>query len=214
MKDLIDFLDMLALSSNLIDKKYKDALPAILTVIDSGGSSAHETGKENAPKKQRKKKMKLSRNGLYPTEEALVSRWWESHDSSMTPSLPDETQQDVYRRRLMHLRVRETQLQMMIILEALALQSSYNEQQPKESLQSNETPVKADIPSQKKKPRKLDGLIDMHIDRLCIWQSITEEVNVAVTGSAEDLRPTEPLPGQHKAADILKEFCTEVITPL
>lgn len=216
MKELIDFLETLALSSTLIDKKYKEALPAVIAKIQSGAHSANELGKENGSKKRKAKKMKLGRNGLYPTEESFIQQWWENNDTNMDLVLPDETREDVHRKRLVHLRVRETQLQMMVILETLALYPLCIQTEedgcvlPSSKVQDTTVTLAT---RKVKKSKHMGSLVDMHVDRLCIWQSVAEEESVTVTHFARELAPNT-LTGHNNAADVLRDFCTEVIVPL
>ena len=59
-------------------------------------------------------------------------------------------------------------------------------------------------------------LIDVHIDRLCIWQSLAIESMSIIPGDSQmtpDLADGLPQPTKH-TDNILRDFCVEVIAPL
>ncbi|MCV5147916.1 hypothetical protein OFB99_24965, partial [Escherichia coli] len=86
------------------------------------------------------------------------------------------------------LRRRETQLQMIIILEILALEPL---NRPVVATEDNELPgletqetiggTKSERNRKKNKTPNLPLLLDMHADRLCIWQSTTLDEVKALT---------------------------------
>jgi DNA replication regulator SLD3 len=224
MNELIGFLEDLILPTTTVDKKYKDGVPNLVSTLMPDGSA--EDGNKTPPKvkKLKSKKLKLGKNGLYPAEDTYICRWWGSYDTDADKDAPGGSKEDVTRKRIAQLRIREMQLQTIVILETLALQSLATS--PTD--QSGELPSlgqvdgtsdgKTGIYSKSKKPLDLAGLIEVNIDRLCIWQSLAAEDGRAastIEGASNICAKPSGLASTHDhAADILREFCIEVIVPL
>jgi len=225
MNDLIEFLKSLVMNTVQIDKKYRETIPKIqaemkTTFEDSDAEQGQGKGK---PRKRKIKKMKIGQDGLYPDEDEHIRRWWTAHmpraedrEESTTKS---NEQQDT-RLQISLLRSRETQLQMIIILEILALEpllqreANANESQlPGLPLSEETQETPKEPPAKKRNKHNLPFLLDVHADRLCIWQSTAlDELNVA-NESQSDTRP-----GSRKSlastTDPLKDFCVDIIVPL
>ena len=166
------------------------------------------------------KKMKPGKNGLYPVEENLIRKWWSNHDDDTDIGAPGSSKEELTKSRLSQLRIRESQLQMIVILEVLALQP----------LASAVTDVSGDLPAvlptiesteakgksaKTKKPDHLSMLIDVHIDRLCIWQEIVLETAKAPIGDSQASENGSGSTVQAKHTDnVLRDFCVEVVAPL
>ncbi|KAF4620089.1 hypothetical protein G7Y89_g14730 [Cudoniella acicularis] len=222
MNDHVAFLESLIMSTTLLDKKYREGVPGCVSLIDIQGQSEDDVNGAPPKTKKRKsaKKMKPGKTGLYPAEETLIRRWWAGHDDDAESGGPGASKEELTKSRIAQLRIRETQLQMIMILEVLALQPLAL--QPEDSgeglpsglptsnaVSEKEKPVKA------KKPDHLSMLIDIHIDRLCIWQSIQLEAGKIL--STESQTSTEKLDGSapelRHTDNILRDFCIEVIAP-
>ena len=220
MNEYIAFLESLIMSTTLVDKKYKDGVPACVALADINDHSADDANPAAAKAKKSKstKKMKPGKTGLYPLEDVLIRRWWANYDDEIDHGILSTSRDEITKSRISQLRIRETQLQMIVILEVLALHPL-----------ASTLPVLGDglpmaSPSdlagngkekvlKPKKPDHLIMLIDVHIDRLCIWQSIAlESVKTPLVDAAPLI--TE-LSGFPKHADnILRDFCVEIIVPL
>lgn len=219
MNDLIDFLKSLVMNTVQIDKKYRETLPDIISKMNpmmQDSENEHSSGKT---KKTKVKKLKLGKDGLYPLENEHVRKWWNIHkpqpkDDETTTTSPHET-----RFKISYLRSRETQLQMIIILEILALEplripdNAADSQLPgmPGTDAGGDTPKQ--VPAKKRNRHNFPFLLDVHADRLCIWQStaldevkMMDDSQVAHKSEAQNsLRPT---------SDPLKDFCVDVIMPL
>lgn len=166
--------------------------------------------------------MKRGKTGLYPIEEPLIKRWWESHDDDEIESGgPGTSRDELMKSRIAQLRIRETQLQMILILEVLALQTLASPRDFVEGGLPSSLPTGAVFDEKEKlsKPQKPDHLlmlIDVHIDRLCIWQSIALETGkIADQQNQSQNESLGTSANMHKqAADVLRDFCVEVIAPL
>lgn len=227
MKDLVKFLENLVLPTNLLDKKYKDGLPSVISEIDIINLSADDTQKLPEMKKRRAKKTKLGKNGLYSDENTFVRQWYETHDPNPDIGGHGESSEDIVKTRLSHLRIRETQLQLIVILETLALQALagssevHNGELPSISsgvgvdiLADNTATVRSKV----KKPQDIADFIDIHVDRLCIWQSVAAEEGRAGPKSSQlskfDHPPVNGSNADKQVVDVLRDFCVEVIVPL
>ena len=225
MNDLVTFLESLVLPTSVVDKKYKDAVPNLVSNLIMGSGSADEIQKTaSKPKRAKIKKMKLGKNGLYPTEDTYITRWWNSQDANAEHIIPGESKEDLLRKRIAQLRIRETQLQMIVILETLALQplatsqADLNENLPANTVKSGMSDGKLAQTGKLKKPLNLAVLIEVHVDRLSIWQSVAAEAGIAASRTERDPK-MDVTPGgvsekHDSSSDILREFCIEVIVPL
>ncbi|TVY37433.1 hypothetical protein LOCC1_G007360 [Lachnellula occidentalis] len=222
MNDHVAFLESLVMSTTLIDKKYRDGVPECVSLIDIQDHSVDEAIKAASKPKKRKtnKKVKPGKNGLYPTEDTLIRRWWSNYDDELESGAPGTSKDEMTKSRIAQLRIRETQLQIIVILEVLALQplatgsddvdSGLPSGHPKSNIvEGKEKNTNA------KKPDHFAMLIDVHIDRLCIWQSIQLESMKAPSGESQN--STGELgnsTGSSTNGDsILRDFCVEVIAP-
>ena len=201
-----------------MDKKYKEAIPAIINQLPSQAMSEDDTAAviaEMHKKSRRAKQRRIGKDGLFPGEELSVSRWWLSRDSSLQDSDSHVSGEELIRASLLELRARETQMQIILLLEALALEVSMSASTVGNS-KSQGAPEREEILHAKiKKPRKpqdLNVLLDLFVDRLCIWQSMrTDDGNLNKAGEG----PSQA-GGDHSGigADVLKTFCVDVVLPL
>lgn len=219
MKDLVEFLESLILSITLLDKKYRDGVSEVINGFDIDGVSNDEA-QPMARKRRKSRKMKLGKKGLYPTEEDYIRGWWQSYDTEEEHEIPGSTRDEVTRKRITQLRIRETQLQMIVILEILGLAPLSTPQAADNGgLPTTDPQVGPEIEKPSTKPKghlDLNLLIDVHIDRLCIWQTVASEES-STNKKAETTKISRSASGgslQSNAADILREFCIEVIVPL
>ncbi|KAK5652553.1 hypothetical protein OQA88_10314 [Cercophora sp. LCS_1] len=217
MGDLIDFLRSLVMTTILIDRKYRETVPDIIDKASAHDDSDHDSSK---PKKRKSKKPKLGKDGLYPCEDEHVRRWWAANKPAAVGD--DETTITTSERRyhISCLRRRETQLQIILILEILALQPLRRvaEAAEESQLPGMESQPASRDPSQEPAPKRrnrtnLSTLLDVHVDRLCIWQS-------TMTDETRALAESQVLPnGEHDQKsersndDLLRDFCVDIIIP-
>jgi len=217
MKDLIGFLKSIILKTALIDKKYKEAIPEIISQMKI---CVPDSENELKCTKRRAKKMKVGRNGLYHREECDVRKWWNSNK----PELRDDevtAKPEEIRYHISCLRTRETQLQMIVILEILALEklvpaeSLRDTQLPGTNFKTPPKPHKMDNATSKSKSKskiELPVLLDLLADRLCIWNStMLDEVRAL---AESQVKGGVAVNSQKSSSDTLKDFCVDIITPL
>jgi DNA replication regulator SLD3 len=213
MGDLIEFLKELVLTTSVIDKKYRDTVPEIVAAAKSHVESS--SGEDLKRKKRKPKKIKLGKDGLYPLEDGHIRKWWTLNEPELredeVAAKPEETKHCIS-----SLRTRETQLQMILILEVLALETM----RPAEDTVDNQlpglpqgTPPKpSSCTSKKRRQNNLPVLVDLHADRLCIWQSTTLDELKAITEARAKDDCNEA--SVREATDPLREFCVDIIIPL
>ncbi|KAI0406785.1 DNA replication regulator SLD3-domain-containing protein [Xylaria palmicola] len=223
MSDLVAFLKSLVLTTIQIDKKYRETIPKIQSemkahIEDSDTQQRQGKGKQ---RKQKAKKMKLGKDGLYPNEPEHVRRWWAIHKPQPKDdeeSTTKSTEQQETKLQISLLRSRETQLQMIIILEILALEPLVVSENANVSQLPGLPPTEASlqspdaVPTKKRNKHNLPFLLDVLADRLCIWQSTAFDefniINESQTGSRpESQKPSKP------TSDPLKDFCVDIIVP-
>jgi len=216
MNDLIDFLRSLVMTTIIIDKKYRETVPSIISTMKTLMDESDKG--ELKSKKKKAKPPKLGKDGLYPSEINHVRRWW----SSKPPSTSGEEEKGVTATETKYhiscLRRRETQLQMIIILEILALEPLARPAEAREESQlPGMTPEKRpgepalEAPARKRNKTNISTLLDVHADRLCIWQSTTLDEVKALT---ESQVPQAGQEAQGGDSDPLRDFCVEIIIPL
>lgn len=215
MDELIDFLKSIILTSATIDKKYRETVPDLVSHLRTLGEMSDHT--ETKRKSKKPKKMKLGSSGLYTDEDVHVRKWWAANkpaprDDEVFPR-PEEVKYTIS-----CLRTRETQLQMILILEIMALETMRPTGDAGESQlpgmggdMAAVTPAKKEAPKKRNK-HNLPLLIDVHADRLCIWQSTTsDDVRALAESQARPAGEVETTKTSH--SDPLKEFCIDIIVP-
>ncbi|KAL8414118.1 hypothetical protein RB594_005370 [Gaeumannomyces avenae] len=212
MSDLVGFLKSLVLTTILIDKKYLTTVPGVVEQMKLLVESSDE-GRATRPKKRLPKKTRIGKDGLYPNEGDDVRRWW----TRTRPELRDEetsVNPQQVRYHISCLRRRETLLQLILILEILSLEGSQQIEDPVDirlpglETPSSQGPAKStDANKKKRNKHNLPVLLDVHADRLCIWESTTLD---EVKALAESQSRTGEV---RKSEKPLVDFCVDVILP-
>jgi DNA replication regulator SLD3 len=217
MNDLVDFLKSLVVTTVVIDKKYRETIPEIVAKMKAlVPESDHGASK---PRKRKAKKPKLGKDGLYPGEVDHIRRWWSSHQPVSGGDDEKTLSATEIKYHISCLRRRETQLQMILILEILALEPVALAKGRECQLPGMEAPVdprdtSQELSAKKRNKHNLPVLLDVHADRLCIWHSTTLDEIKAV---AESQMPAEGQEGQNPDranSDPLRDFCVDIIVPL
>ena len=207
-----------------MDTKYRETLPDLIkefpfdTLSDEESTAVVDTISKKA---RRSKKPNVGKNGLYPGEEANIARWWLSRDLSLVACDSANAREEATKSAILQQRNRETQMQIVLSLETLALESAATSHAVEKIIPPGNPEEGEDSPHNKKPKKKakkaqdLSILLDLLVDRLCIWQSMSTDV--AKTSKGED-KPTS----QHGARtttkgpdnDHLRQFCVDVVLPL
>ncbi|KAK0730481.1 DNA replication regulator SLD3-domain-containing protein [Lasiosphaeris hirsuta] len=218
MNDLIDFLKSLVMTTVLIDKKYRETVPDILgrmtTLLEDSDNGASKS------KKRKPKKPKLSKDGLYPSEDEHIKKWWRTNKPAAVGDGEKTITSTETKYHVSCLRRRETQLQMILILEILALEplrrlieACEESQLPGADSQPVAREASQEAMAKKRNKNNLPVLLDVHADRLCIWQT-------TMSDEIKSLAESQVLPdGQHAEkperanSDPLRDFCVDIIVP-
>ncbi|KAI5287296.1 hypothetical protein KEM54_006091 [Ascosphaera aggregata] len=188
-----------------MDLKYRETLPTMIKnfALHDVEKVAADKGKK-AKKKNSKNQGKIGRNGCYPDELDYVLKWWKDRDISADITTSNPAAQERFVKHLLsELRLRETQLQILLILEAIATERIATQGPSKSNTQAR---------SHEKwgKPRKtqdLNVLLDLLVDRLCIWCTVTFD---DVTSNTTPEGSSATSPGEDSK---LRDFAQEVVIP-
>jgi len=210
------------LSTSALDKKYKESIPNAIKALTSAGISPE---KPQPIRRKKTRKFKPAKDGFFPDETDSLHQWWVRDMTGSTLSPTTESLQAAMKVRVTGLRLREYLLQLVLILEIIAIEASVAKAKSKmakstqdtqamdEESQATEKETPAKIA---KKPRDLQPLVETIIDRLQIWQSVSSvELDNPLESNehVEDGVNLDTVTGG-TTRDDLKEFCVEVVVPL
>lgn len=204
-----------------MDAKYRETIPSMVKDLPFGPMSEDESVSiTNALVKtiRKSKKTKVGKNGLYSGEEASITRWWLSRDAPASACDSADARDNATRLALLEQRARETQLQVILALEVLALEASTIG--PSVENNTTRTITKGVGESQEKrkkakKPQDLIILIDLLVDRLTIWQSMNmDEDKPSKKGETTSAQHPVKLIDKTSNSDHLQQFCVDVVLPL
>ncbi|EEP78553.1 predicted protein [Uncinocarpus reesii 1704] len=205
LSDLYYFYRECIVPVKRIDTKYRDSIPQIIRNLPLDMCQGNMLHPSSNGRRRKSKKRKLGRDGLYPNEEELIAKWWKHR--SVTESALDQSFGDGELKRLIaDLRFRETQLQILLILETISLESSTGTMEGNSNSEPQDSKPKK---TSHKKPEDLSVLLELLVDRLCIWHTV----------GTDDAMPLDAVNKQDKSQpgkvenDKLRDFCTEVIIP-
>jgi len=197
-QDLVDFYNSLVMSSTMADKKHREVLPDLIKDLPLTTLSDHEKGTSKS-KRKKKKKLKLDKKGLIPDETEHFIHWWKDDETSV---ISGESIDQRFKRRSLALRTRETFLQIILILEILALDSSDNKGSSKES--AGETAASDEHKPKTRKTKDQNLVLEILLDKLTIWHSLDSG---PIASEAKKESSTRSVSNQ------LADFCVEVIIP-
>ncbi|OAA37227.1 DNA replication regulator Sld3 [Metarhizium rileyi] len=216
MADLIDFLKSLILTTVQIDKKYRETIPGVISRM----KTFIETSDEGGKKKRKPRKIRLGKDSLYPLEDESIRTWWNANKPETTEEATPVSTTHI-KSHISMLRTRETQLQMILILEILALEPLKAAEEAADSnlptlptlpgAESQQDQVMAP-PCKKRNKHNLPVLLDVHADRLTIWQSTAFDEHLLLADS-QSTQNAEGQIQQKASSEPLKDFCVDVIVP-
>ncbi|KAK1085706.1 hypothetical protein LTR33_001944 [Friedmanniomyces endolithicus] len=213
--ELASFIREAILTATTLDKKYKDGVGGMVKEFSPIGLETPEQATK--PKKKRKWKAKRDKSGWFSGEKEYVEKWWRSQDgvgAGITASA--ETLDAALKRRMPRMRSRETYLQVILTLEALALEADLPSHPDTRALQCSLAADSQDVEPQhdesqalketkkpnSKKPQDLPALLDVLLERLCIWHSLEFQSPAKEVGD-----------GKGNTSDEHNSFCVEVVIP-
>ncbi|KAL8865878.1 MAG: hypothetical protein Q9174_006640, partial [Haloplaca sp. 1 TL-2023] len=217
-RQLIDHLRECLLPLNLLDKKYRETLPNLVSEVPDAHISEDErvqTVTKFQKGLRKSKKENIRKNGLFPQEEVDIVRWWLDHPLRDSVCDAGGLRAEASKSKILDQRTRETQLQIILMLEALALERSIQTLPvgiTAEDTQGDEMPKGQ---GKSKKTLDLNLLLDLSVDRLCIWQSMAAEDDDS-SKKPGDIENTarEGLHRSKQDTNHLRDFCVDVLMPL
>lgn len=205
--DLVNFYREAILPAKKMDLKYKDTMPT--TVRDIMLSVSDD--ETQIKKRKSRKKKKLGKNGLYPDEEDFIRKWWKDRSLSENGVAIETSREAEMKKHVADLRLRETQLQILLILETMALESALPDDKKQDCGNSETASAETAKKSKSKKLQDLNVVLELHLDRLCIWHAVSFD-DLAIPESIKDTENNH-LSGKKAESDAVRDFCTEVIVP-
>ncbi|KAL7792910.1 DNA replication regulator SLD3 domain-containing protein [Trichoderma ceciliae] len=216
MTDLIEFLKSLILTTIQIDKKYRETIPVIITKL----KDRIESSDEGRKRRRKPKRMRLGKSGLYPLEDENVMRWWAANKPEPNDEATISSSQ--VKSHVSILRTRETKLQMILIMEILALEPLKAAGEADE-MNLPTLPGAADgedllesalqpLPKKRNK-HNLPVLLDVHADRLTIWQSTASDEQLLLEDTPSMHTPLDGNLEKKASSEPLRDFCVDVIIP-
>lgn len=210
MAELAVFYRESLLPVKRMDLKYKETIPHLI-------QNAEQFTQENTAKLTRR--TRLGKDGLWPLENSLVLRWWNTNNAK--GSICSAGHAPETRDAIASLRMREAQMQMILMLEALSLEAKLRDTIPvpqavpvtadvkAESVEQDTLLEAADAGKMKmKKQRNLEADLELLADRLCIWHSVGLEGSLSMSdglGNSEEQKT--------ESRDRLRNFCVDVLIP-
>ena len=204
-----------------IDKKYTISLPELMEEIPPGVTEDDADGQLQVAfgersKKWRKRK-KVNPDGFFPGEEDYVVKWWIARETAEPQGSADDTRIKRIKTACAQQKPREMQLQIILILENLALDRQASDGGSSTGAGISESLESASQPSTKKDKKPVDMLktLDVLLEKLQIWET-TNQMVVDLYGdivSAEETI-TKGKSRSSRGDECLRNFCTEVVVPL
>lgn len=218
MQDLVGFLKNLVMAITQVDKKYKETVPNLVKemkiLVDTDAEG------ESKPKRRKAKKMKIGKDGLYPGEVDHIKRWWNANKPEVRDDENPSTNPQEIKFHVTCLRTRETQLQMIILLEILALEAvqpapdAQESQLPGMPLEVASREGTSDPVPKKQNKHNFSQLLNLHADRMCIWQDTTLEEMKMIAAESEAKNGEESQKASRANSDPLRDFCMDIVLPL
>ena len=141
---LSDFYEHSILPTKKVDLKYKESVVKVVQDL-AVFQPEHKTSEK---KKSRKKKMKLGKDCLWTDEDEFVAKWWRTRDIKGTVAATDQAGE--MRKELADLRMRETKMQMLLMLEVMLLESASSKlAEPEKSVKATNLATTESAPSDK-----------------------------------------------------------------
>ena len=216
--DLADFYRESIIPSKKLDLKYRDSISQILQASSSPHTPSRAAGLGASSKQKGSKLRKIGKDGLYPTEKEFVIGWWHGARVKGTSHPTADSHTLEMKSLIAYLRHREIEMQILLGLEALALESTWQaramdkvsdsaaKQDPSGRDDKSEL---ANIPRTIKKKRDLRSELDLLVDRLCIWHT----VSIGETLNSLDEKQVREGDPDSRSKDKLRDFCTDVVVP-
>jgi hypothetical protein len=202
-----------------MDKKYHETIPNIVKELPLAALSDDENGAmiEVTKKPRKSRKFTVGKNGLYPDEDVKITRWWVSRMAATDVQSTAVRREEDIKTRVSMQRAREIQLQIILILETLALEISMSDTKL-EVISSQPLGEERLSPTQNqksKKPKDLNVLLDLLVDKLCIWHTMNADESES-SPKRTNVLSQNGTKGTDESARLnkLRAFYIDVVLPL
>ncbi|EXJ58706.1 hypothetical protein A1O7_06135 [Cladophialophora yegresii CBS 114405] len=234
IRELSDFYEQSILPTKKVDTKYKESIVKIIGELPLPQQEGEPDGPGVDMKKRKSRKtktvMKRGKDCLWPQEEDFIAKWWRGRDIRGPVSASDRTEE--VRKEVADLRMRETKMQMLLMLEVMLLDTAASTLAGSES-EVPPVPADPDIKvesveeessaallamtprkqsKKEKKKRDWAAEIDTIVDRLCIWHTVSLD-DLVNTANDKALKKDANGSSASKPNDSLRDFCKEVLLP-
>ncbi|ERF75619.1 hypothetical protein EPUS_04599 [Endocarpon pusillum Z07020] len=216
--ELAEFYRGRLITSKKMDLKYRDTIPKIIenAILQVSPTPSAEKQLPKCSKRKLNSRKKLGKDGLYAGEETFIRTWWLNRDGAKNDLTGVNPRDQEMQALLKELRNRETQLQIILILEILTLElrqdvrtgGSVSVTSVKKEPDDDSTGILAKTPLKINEKRDLRSDLDILVDRLCIYQS----VSIIDPITADEAKKQNGESG-NEVSDQLRDFCCNVILP-
>jgi DNA replication regulator SLD3 len=219
ISELADFYRSRLLSPKRMDLKYRDTIPKIVknTLFQESQNGQASDTRSAGLQRKRSRRKKIGKDGLYPGEKAFVRTWCLNRDAAENGTVASHSLGLEIQDPLCELRNRETQLQIILILEILTLESSIQagreegllaNRLKQEPVYDESRSILTKTPLEINKKRDLKADLDVFVDRLCIYQSVSMRDAATI-----DRTGNENGESGKGVKDKLLDYCCNVILP-
>jgi DNA replication regulator SLD3 len=222
--DLADYCRDSVIPTKKMDLKYRDSIVNVLrglAVLEAPGGveEVQKASTKLKGKPKSSKQRRIGKDGLYPTEKDFIVSWWHGRTLRDSDVPTAESRTCEMKTAVADLRTRETEMQILLILEALALEGAEKATVADEAtrplikeepLEQGQDAALTEFPQfKKKKQPDLSSELDLLVDRLCIWHTVGLEDVSRLLGEKQDLGNGSDAHSKDK----LRDFCSDVIIP-
>ena len=204
-----------------IDKKYANAVPELIKEIPPGLTAADEDGQLKTAFgdkiKRSKRRKKVNPDGFFPGEEDYIIRWWVDLENTEAEGSANGTQEQRIRAACSRQKPREMQLQVILILEMLALElrASKDCPEPTDNDAEASNPTSQQAVKKNTKPTDHSKVLEVLLEKLQIWETTSQEsFDFGKNSSSASATMKEKGKAVSPNSYSLRNFCTEVIMPL
>ena len=207
----------MVLPTKKIDLKYKESISKAVKDFIARKQEIPDAPKPAKPKQPPRNK--LAKNCLYAGEDEVIVKWWTERNTKRAMTTSVSVHEDDLRTAVSELRNRETEMQLLFILEVLYINillskvtdgavASPSPAIKVESVREDNATLPT-RPAPTKRKRDLYGELDVNAERLSIWHTVA--LGDILASPEKALESSHSTTSQSK--DRLRDFCRDVIIP-
>ena len=218
-QEVCEALRSCILSRTMLDTKYSSTVHDLvkdlpLDILSDDEECGADDYLQTKTRKSKKRK-RLGKNGLFLGEEEYIRKWYKRSLRKQADDSQNRSREERGKIAIAGQRSRETQIQVTLILEIIALERS---PPPATNATSGilSEPISQAAPEAKsKKLQNLPELVDVLIERLCIWQSTDLDLDEQPKEQLKVvLQHDQQISSSLESSNGFEDFCTQAIVPL